>query len=174
MVAITVILAALVASFVLGLGGDDEVQPNTALEIDYQEDFGGSESYVRFEITVTDGDRVDPEHIFLRGEFGNDDWDDDDEDVDASLAELDEEDPDEWGAEVTGIRLNAAGNIPPKVSTNLDGEETLSAGQSFVIEVVDITASEPDKYSLAQHDFDIVWDTDSASATLDSTEGPEA
>ena len=60
MVAITVILAAVIASFVLGLGDTaDEVQPNAS----FSSDFGDEE----VTITLTDGDTLEFEELFLRG-----------------------------------------------------------------------------------------------------------
>ena len=63
MVAITVILAAVIASFVLGLGDTaDEVQPTSSFSLD---DVDGDDETVT--ITLTDGDTVDFEEIVLRG-----------------------------------------------------------------------------------------------------------
>ena len=62
MVAITVILAAVIASFVLGLGDTaDEVQPNSTLSFDYD----GSSTVT---ITLTDGDALSTDEVFLRGD----------------------------------------------------------------------------------------------------------
>jgi len=58
MVAITVILAAVIASFVLGLGDTDDPQPNIVFEDDVTEDGleSNDEEYNVMEITVTSGD----------------------------------------------------------------------------------------------------------------------
>ena len=67
MVAITVILAAVIASFVLGLGdAADEVQPNSSISLD---DVDASDNEVT--LTLTDGDTLDPEEIVFRGEAGD-------------------------------------------------------------------------------------------------------
>jgi len=65
MVAITVILAAVIASFVLGLGDStDEVQPNTSFSFDYD----GSV----VDVTLTDGDTLTANEVIIRGEnLGN-------------------------------------------------------------------------------------------------------
>ena len=64
MVAITVILAAVIASFVLGLGdAADEVQPNSNFALD---DVDASEDNVT--ISLTDGDTIDEDEIVFRGD----------------------------------------------------------------------------------------------------------
>ena len=70
MVAITVILAAVIASFVLGLGDTaDEVQPNASFSADFS-DFPDDVS-----ITLTDGDTLDGDELVLRGDVDEqDDW----------------------------------------------------------------------------------------------------
>jgi flagellin-like protein len=63
MVAITVILAAVIASFVLGLGDSaDEVQPNSSFNFDY--DASGP----TVDITLTDGDSVLLGNMYARGQ----------------------------------------------------------------------------------------------------------
>jgi len=63
MVAITVILAAVIASFVLGLGDTaDEAQPNSSFSYDLDNDTP------ELTITLTDGDTVTAEEIVLRGD----------------------------------------------------------------------------------------------------------
>jgi len=64
MVAITVILAAVIASFVLGLGDSaSEVQPSSSFSLDEVTD-DPAESVT---ITLTDGDTIDEEEIVFRG-----------------------------------------------------------------------------------------------------------
>jgi len=61
MVAITVILAAVIASFVLGLGDTaDEVQPNSSFSLNLGDDAA--------DITLTDGDSLDFDELFVRGD----------------------------------------------------------------------------------------------------------
>jgi flagellin-like protein len=62
MVAITVILAAVIAAFVLGLGDTNDVAPNTSFEYDYDE--GAGELNVR----VRSGDTFDSDRISFEGE----------------------------------------------------------------------------------------------------------
>ena len=62
MVAITVILAAVIASFVLGLGGQaDDVAPNTNFQFDYD----GSDE---LEISVSGGQSVQASQLTFSGE----------------------------------------------------------------------------------------------------------
>jgi len=69
MVAITVILAAVIASFVLGLGDTaDEVQPTSS----FSSDFGDDD----VTITLTDGDTLDEDEMFIRGAVEDDREDD--------------------------------------------------------------------------------------------------
>jgi flagellin-like protein len=63
MVAITVILAAVIASFVLGLGDSaDEVQPNTSFTFDYDNDTDV------VTVTLSDGEALGTNETFIRGD----------------------------------------------------------------------------------------------------------
>jgi len=62
MVAITVILAAVIASFVLGLGD----QNNPAPTADFNFDWNSSEGDLL--VTHGDGDEIDGDQLFIRGE----------------------------------------------------------------------------------------------------------
>jgi len=65
MVAITVILAAVIASFVLGLGNSSgDVQPNTSFEFDYTEVSGSADTV---DMTLTDGDSIELGDLYVRG-----------------------------------------------------------------------------------------------------------
>ena len=70
MVAITVILAAVIATFVLGLGDQiSTTAPQASFSFDYDSD----------ELTVTHdgGDTVDPANLYIRGssqDIGDEDW----------------------------------------------------------------------------------------------------
>ena len=69
MVAITVILAAVIASFVLGLGDTaDEVQPNSNFALDDVTQEDANEEWESVIITLTDGDTVDADEIIFRGD----------------------------------------------------------------------------------------------------------
>jgi len=64
LVAIVVVIAAVVASFALGLGGDadDEVQPNASFDFDWDE------SADEVTVTLTDGDPIEAQELFIRGQ----------------------------------------------------------------------------------------------------------
>ncbi|WP_135302534.1 type IV pilin [Haloarcula amylovorans] len=66
MVAITVILAAVIASFVLGLG--DQAQQTTP-QASFSWDYDSSSSDVT--ITHDGGDSIEVQEIYIRGEFGS-------------------------------------------------------------------------------------------------------
>jgi len=77
MVAITVILAAVIASFVLGLGDQtDDVSPNIQFDTEYE---NGTTINATVSIGTTDSD-VDANNIYVRGDFtensGNETWGD--------------------------------------------------------------------------------------------------
>jgi flagellin-like protein len=62
MVAITVILAAVIASFVLGLGDQNNPAPTVSMDFEYDGD--------NDELTITheDGDELDPANVYIRGD----------------------------------------------------------------------------------------------------------
>ena len=62
MVAITVILAAVIASFVLGLGSNQEVAPTATFDFNYDSDG----DYLN--ITHTGGDNIVATNLYVRGE----------------------------------------------------------------------------------------------------------
>lgn len=61
MVAITVILAAVIATFVLGLGTTNDPGPSVAFEFDYDGDDNVS-------VTITSGDSFDAERVSVTGD----------------------------------------------------------------------------------------------------------
>jgi len=65
MVAITVILAAVIASFVLGLGPSGDQQPTASFEFSY--DSGDS----NLTITHENGDQIEVDNLYIRGDFDN-------------------------------------------------------------------------------------------------------
>ena len=68
MVAITVILAAVIAAFVLGLGDTNESAPSVTFDFEY--DGGGSAGNVT--VTMTGGESFDPARVSFAGEnLGN-------------------------------------------------------------------------------------------------------
>jgi len=144
MVAITVILAAVIASFVLGLGDSTgDVQPNTSLQFDYD---AGSPDTVQ--MTLSDGDTLTLSEVYLRGsDMGSGGG------VDEILL----------GPSTAGVSevSSTSGGLPAPGS--LDASTEWDPGQSITIEV-----------GSGSYEFDVVWETSEDSATLESTEGPDA
>ncbi len=72
MVAITVILAAVIASFVLGLGQNQEVAPTATFDFNYHSDASA------LNITHTGGDNIVASNVYVRGSnlgnSGNEAW----------------------------------------------------------------------------------------------------
>jgi len=126
MVAITVILAAVIASFVLGLGDTDDVAPQVSFSYDYDravEDDDDGE----LTITFQNGDEFDPENAVLRGELGDDlegtSLDDDDGNLETQFGE----DEDSFGA---GDRLILT------IEQDDDGENGLENPNEFELDIV--------------------------------------
>jgi len=73
MVAITVILAAVIASFVLGLGSQTQTTPNAAFSVDYSENSTFGSSYYDGNLTVVhdSGDPIVESELYLRGDGFN-------------------------------------------------------------------------------------------------------
>lgn len=68
MVAITVILAAVIATFVLGLGDSvSNTAPQASFSIDY-------ESGTSITVTHEGGDSIKASELYVRGTIGNNDW----------------------------------------------------------------------------------------------------
>jgi flagellin-like protein len=63
MVAITVILAAVIASFVLGLGSSQDVAPTATFDFNYES--GASTPHV--DVTHTGGDSIRGDELYIRG-----------------------------------------------------------------------------------------------------------
>jgi flagellin-like protein len=77
MVAITVILAAVIASFVLGLGPSGATQPTASFGFDYTNNQAGDNVTISHE----NGDQIRVSELYIRGDFdggsdSNGQWDD--------------------------------------------------------------------------------------------------
>jgi flagellin-like protein len=82
MVAITVILAAVIASFVLGLGDQNNPAPTVNFEFSYDSTAGSDGEVV---VTHGDGDEVNSDNLYIRGEQ-----------IDESAKETTKADPPTW------------------------------------------------------------------------------
>jgi len=108
MVAITVILAAVIASFVLGLGGEQDVAPTSTFDFNYDAD---SDIVT---VTHTGGDNVRANELYVRG----------------SSIDTSEE---QWYANATsGTDAGYATN-----STEIDDQAAVTSGDSWNIHVSD-------------------------------------
>jgi flagellin-like protein len=160
MVAITVILAAVIASFVLGLGDQaDEVQPNSNFEFNYNVSDAGTNDLT---ITLTDGDSILAEDLFLRGSL-----DDNTIDLDFTSDGLLGTSGDSLDS---GYRDAPAGGGNDQQAETVGGfgtsSEEIKSGQGVRIHGSGTSGTE-----LASYDLDVVWDTGDDSATLASDDG---
>lgn len=64
MVAVTVVLAAVVGAFVLGVGADQQRTPQATFEVEKTFEGGGSQPD-ELRITHTGGDSIDADHLYL-------------------------------------------------------------------------------------------------------------
>jgi len=106
MVAITVILAAVIASFVLGLGQQQDVAPTSTFEFNYDSD--NSE----LTITATGGDTVLVEELYVRGN---------DALKDANQGQWNVDGPSDGGLE-------------GDASTTIDGNSAVASGDSVTLD----------------------------------------
>jgi flagellin-like protein len=148
MVAITVILAAVIATFVLGLGGNQQVTPQASLTFDFTDNSTGSgESYLQ--VTHDGGDTIKASEMYFRG---------------SNIGDGDGNGVDTSGVS-PGYKVNAGDSWPTSAtSTSKGGESAVAAGDSVFIE--------------ADSDYEIrvVWQPGSGdqSATLGQDTGPDA
>jgi len=150
MVAITVILAAVIASFVLGLGDSSgEVQPNSSFSFDYEEgavSSGGDE----VTITLTDGDEIVSDNLYLRGTLGSD--------IDSDFTFT------TGGGTTLPSEYDSASGIG---GFSVGSGNELASGQGVVIQST--STSDFNDYEVS-----LVWETSEDSATLEESEGPDA
>jgi flagellin-like protein len=112
MVAITVILAAVIASFVLGLGDQTNTQPQASLSWDYTDTDSGT-GYVK--ITHDGGDTIRANDLYVRGSgFAN---------PSSAVPDMTSDSGDHWE--------DAGGNA----SGEKDGESAVVSGDSFTVGV---------------------------------------
>ena len=78
MVAITVILAAVIASFVLGLGDQNNPAPTSDFEFDWENTGSDDGPLV---VTLNDGEEIEADNLYLRGDNLGDSgqWDGEDD-----------------------------------------------------------------------------------------------
>jgi flagellin-like protein len=150
MVAITVILAAVIASFVLGLGDTQgDVQPNSSFDVDYTE--GDSSTADEIEFTLSDGDTVLVEDLDIRGTL-----DSSSADVNERLLEIDGSSS---GASVDTV--SGTGGL------TVTSGERVDVAQGFVM-------SATSSADWSEYDITLVWTGGDEDATLVEDRGPDA
>jgi flagellin-like protein len=155
MVAITVILAAVIASFVLGLGDQaSQTTPQASMSWDYSGD--------TYNVTVTHdgGDSIKQVELFVRGDGFNDSYRHDGNGDDS----LNAGGPDMDGGTSSTTSAEGPGEWPGDTSGEKGDDSAVVAGDNAVIHV-------DSDYSLR-----VVYQAQSGdnSATLAQDEGPDA
>jgi flagellin-like protein len=151
MVAITVILAATVASFVLGFGDQQNPGIRASFDFDYDSDWGADDEGL-VTVTYNSGDEVTAQTLYIRGE----------EIADKTF----DDSPQSWDK----LASSAAADSPSSDSTtpgDYGPNDVISAGKSANIIVND----DPDEYVI-----NIAWEDpgSSSTSTLDGDTGPDA
>jgi flagellin-like protein len=153
MVAITVILAAVIASFVLGLGGNQQATPTASFTFDYTQGNSDSSSYV--EVTHDGGDTIKGSEVYLRGSNF------------ASQSFTGSSD-----SSISKSSVNYAGSSPGEDWNSAGGDMSAEKGDESAIAAGDgITVQANSNYEMR-----IVWQPGSgdSSATLGQDTGPDA
>ena len=150
MVAITVILAAVIASFVLGLGDTaSQSTPQASLSFDYTDNGDGEDV---LEITHDGGDTLDTARIAVSSDTAF-----------------------QTGSDNTSSDSNGATNVPLTSSSDTSpwtqSDSEISAGDTFAI-----TADSNSPTSLDAASVRVVYNSDSGdqSSTLATWDGPDA
>ena len=151
MVAITVILAAVIASFVLGLGDSQETAPNASLNFEYVEDGGGSGDALQ--VTKSGGDEIDGSNLYIRGN-----------------------NPEPGSTSISGGGYSANTDVDTMIGSELNPlggysgspGDNIGAGQGFEI-TWDSGAGAASAYEVT-----IVYEDGDVSEELISDEGPDA
>jgi flagellin-like protein len=153
MVAITVILAAVIASFVLGLGGNQQATPTASFTFDYTEGNSDASSYLS--ITHDGGDTIRGNQVYLRGSnFGSTDFS---PDSSVSISDSD---------------VDYQGTDPGETWSDQSGDMSASKGDESAVAAGDNINVQAD----SDYDVRVVWQPGSGdqSATLGQDTGPDA
>jgi flagellin-like protein len=151
MVAITVILAAVIASFVLGLGDSQETAPQVSFDVEYDEGGSATSSGDAVVVTKSSGDDIEDTNIYVRGNNPNPDsfagspgWD-----ADRSVADY--------------LGTNSASPVGGYTSG-----DTIKAAQGFRINYASNTGD------ASAYEITLVYEDGDISEELTSDEGPDA
>jgi flagellin-like protein len=157
MVAITVILAAVIASFVLGLGGSTQETPTAKFSFNYDtsktvndDDSGDPETSSSGIVTITHdgGDTIKKEEIAIRGSGFND------SDSKASIVDVDN----------AGDVMDSSGTWAGDATADKGGASAIVSGNS-----VKVRAN-------SDYNIRVVWESQEgdSSSTLSEDSGPDA
>ena len=152
MVAITVILAAVIASFVLGLGSNTSVAPQASFATSYDE--SSSNVTIRHE----SGDPVVAEELYLRGNGFNDTTDQD------GLSDVDNSWKTYYDNNMSSPESSTNAYYSGSISGQAEGEEAVVAGDVLTLR------------AYSDYEMSIVWEASEgdSSSTLAEAEGPQA
>jgi len=116
MVAITVILAAVIASFVLGLGDQaQQATPQASFSFEYDSSVGGSDDKGLLTITHDGGDTIQGNELYIRGDLASASGWSPSPDIDSANSDA------TWDSAVGGQTEVTAGNsIDAAVSSSYD------------------------------------------------------
>ncbi|WP_123539046.1 type IV pilin [Halosimplex salinum] len=167
MVAITVILAAVIASFVLGLGNQtDSGAPTTTIGFDYSEveENSGGNDYGVLQVSHEGGETLNPDEIYFRGTGFNSTGDNSDGDVTWDTKASGSPDLEDWIIDNGGSQIHAA-------STGTWNESRASGSDTTIV-----SGDFNNVYVTSDHEIDVVYQTQEGdtSATLNSNSGPDA
>ena len=155
MVAITVILAAVIASFVLGLGGSQQQTPQASFSWDYNNVTGTDTGEGIAEVSHDGGDTIKSSELYFRGDGYVD--------------------PDEGNTPTGVTQLNAPGDYPQIITDGKQWDGANASGSigdtSAVVGGNTITIGASSDY-----EFSLVWEPQEGdtSATLAEQTGPDA
>jgi flagellin-like protein len=151
MVAITVILAAVIAAFVLGLGDTNSTAPSVTWDYDYDESDG------TLTITNTGGDSFDPARVELQFDG------------------LDDTGTDGSNGTLSSVELDATSSDDADVSSTSISDPS-QAGQSVTIDLTGDNGNGPNAGGTTDFELDITFTSEDGgtSSTIGGTTGPDA
>lgn len=145
MVAITVILAAVIASFVLGLGDQGEPAPNPTIDSDFSQQV--------LDFSITGGDDFDATVASIEGEMTVNDASGNSQDISVSVSDITS---DTDGVEDSGPQINYDGT----------GSDEATAGTEFSFE------TDGSNVQIEEWEIELIWnpsDQDSQVIYSDSS-----
>ncbi len=155
MVAITVLLAATVATFVLGLGDQQDPGPQASFEFDYDSEWGNSDQGL-VTVTYNTGNEVTARTLYIRGE-----------EIDGKTFQSN---PQSWdNLNPNSVSSGSDSTVPGSYGKN----EVISAGKSANVIV---GGGKGGGLNADEYVVNIVWEDPGSdtTSTLDGDKGPDA